>query len=111
MDVKTLNDKFRKTLLGGKVMLTRGVFSKGQKAINEILDSVKTFNDFNHGNDPYNEHDYGSFLYDGEKIMWKIDYYDRDLRCCSDDPADITKTIRVMTVMLAEEKKKNTYCF
>ena len=29
MDIKILNDKFRKTLLGGKVMLTRGVFSKG----------------------------------------------------------------------------------
>ena len=103
MDVKTLNDKFRKTLLGGKVMLTRGVFSKGQKAINEILDSVKMFNDFNQGNDPYNEHNYGSFEYDGERIMWKIDYYDRDLRYYSDDPTDITKTIRVMTVMLAKE--------
>lgn len=103
MDIQTLNDNFRKSLLGGKVMLTRGVFSKGQKAINKILDSVKMFNDFNHGNDPYNEHDYGSFEYDGEKIMWKIDYYDRDLRYYSNDPADITKTIRVMTVMLAEE--------
>ena len=103
MDIKVLNDKFRKTLLGGKVMLTRGVFSKGQKAINEILDSVKMFNDFNYENDPYNEHDYGSFEYDGEKIMWKIDYYDRNLQYCSDDPTDITKTIRVMTVMLAEE--------
>ena len=68
MDIKTLNDKFRKTLLGGKVMLTRGIFSKGQKAINEILDSVKMFNDFNHGNDPYNEHDYGSFEYNGQRI-------------------------------------------
>ena len=103
MDVKTLNDKFRKTLLGGKVMLTRGVFSKGQKAINEILDSVKTFNNFNKNNDPYNEHDYGSFEYYGEKIMWKIDYYDRNLQYYSENPADITKTIRVMTVMLAEE--------
>ena len=103
MDIKTLNDKFRKTLLGGKVMLTRGIYSKGQACINVILDSVKTFNNFNENNDPYNEHDYGSFLYDGQKIMWKIDYYDRDLRYCSDDPADITKTIRVMTVMLAEE--------
>ena len=103
MDVKTLNDKFRKTLLGGKVMLTRGVYSKGQACINEILDNVKMFNDFNHGNDPYNEHDYGSFEYDGEKIMWKIDYYDRNLQYYSDNPADITKTVRVMTVMLAEE--------
>ena len=35
--------------------------------------------------------------------MWKIDYYDRDLCYYSNDPTDITKTIRVMTVMLAEE--------
>ena len=103
MDIKTLNDKFRKTLLGGKVMLTRGIYSKGQAVINEILNGVKTFNNFNENNDPYNEHDYGSFEYDGEKIMWKIDYYDRDLHYYSNDPTDITKTIRVMTVMLAEE--------
>ena len=103
MDIKVLNDKFRKTLLGGKVMLTRGIYSKGQAVINEILNSVKTFNNFNENNDPYNEHDYGSFVYNGQKIMWKIDYYDRNLQYYSDNPADINKTIRVMTVMLAEE--------
>lgn len=103
MDIRILNDNFRKTLLGGKVMLTRGIYSKGQAVINEILNSVKTFNNFNENNDPYNEHDYGSFEYNGQKIMWKIDYYDRNLRFLSDDPADISKTIRVMTVMLAEE--------
>jgi hypothetical protein len=68
MDIKTLNDKFRKTLLGGKVMLTRGIYSKGQACINEILDSVKTFNNFNENNDPYNEHDYGSFEYDAADL-------------------------------------------
>lgn len=100
MDIQTLNDKFRKTLLDGKVMLTRGVLSLGQKAINEILQGVKTFNS---KNDPYNEHDYGSFIYYGEKIMWKIDYYDRNLQFFSDDPSDVIKTIRVIIVMLAEE--------
>lgn len=84
-------------------MLTRGIYSKGRFAINDILNSVKTFNNFNSKNDPYNEHDYGSFEYDGKKIMWKIDYYDRDLCYYSENPADITKTIRIMTVMLAEE--------
>ena len=103
MDIQTLNDNFRKSLLGGKVMLTRGIYSKGQTVINEILNGVKTFNNFNKQNDPYNEHDYGSFEYDGEKIMWKIDYYDRNLQYYSENPADITKTVRVMTVMLAEE--------
>lgn len=43
MDIMTLNDNFRKSLLGGKVMLTRGIYSKGQTVINEILNSVKTF--------------------------------------------------------------------
>ena len=99
----TLNDNFRKSLLGGKVMLTRGIYTKCQAVINDILNSVKTFNNFNKSNDPYNEHDYGSFEYDGQKIMWKIDYYDRNLQYYSENPADVSKTIRVMTVMLAEE--------
>ncbi len=50
-------------------MLTRGIYSKGQAVINDILNSVKIFNNFNENNDPYNEHDYGSFEYDGQKIM------------------------------------------
>ena len=103
MDIKTLNDDFRKSLLGGKVMLTRGIFSRGQKAINDILHSVKTFDNFTTDNDPYNEHDYGSFEYAGQKIMWKIDYYDKDLCYHSDGPTDVSQTIRVMTIMLAEE--------
>ena len=103
MDIKILNDSFRKHLLGGKVMLTKGIYSKGQKAINEILYRVKTFDNFTMGNDPYNEHDYGSFEYAGQRIIWKIDYYDKDLRYFSDSPEDVSKTIRVMTVMLAEE--------
>lgn len=84
-------------------MLVRGIYSKGQAVINDILNSVKTFNNFNENNDPYNEHDYGSFVYNGQKIMWKIDYYDRNLQYYSENPEDVNKTIRVMTVMLAEE--------
>lgn len=84
-------------------MLTKGIYSKGQKAINEILHRVRTFDNFNWWNDPYNEHDYGSFEYAGQKIIWKIDYYDKDLCYYSNDPEDVSKTIRVMTVMLAEE--------
>lgn len=103
MDIQTLNDNFWKSLLCGRVMLTRGIYSKGQACINEILQAVRTFNNFNKHNDPYNENDYGSFEYGGEKIMWKIDYYDRNLQYYSENPADINKTIRVMTVMLAEE--------
>ena len=37
------------------------------------------------------------------KIIWKIDYYDKEYEYASEDPADITKTNRVLTVMLADE--------
>jgi len=65
---------------------------------------VIAFDDFNADNDPHREHDFGSFELDGEKLFWKIDYYstdDPDLG--SEDPSDLTKTLRVLTVMLAEE--------
>jgi hypothetical protein len=36
-------------------------------------------------------------------IVWKIEYYDRELKSGSPDPADESVTTRVLTVMLAEE--------
>ena len=55
-------------------------------------------------NDPYNEHDFGAFSQEGVgKIFWKIDYYDAAMKYGSEDPADPTKTTRVLTIMLASE--------
>jgi hypothetical protein len=36
-------------------------------------------------------------------IMFKIDYFDRDLSMHSHDPADPSVTQRIITIMLAEE--------
>ncbi len=36
-------------------------------------------------------------------FFWKIDYYDQDYSTGSEDPADATKTGRLLTLMLAEE--------
>jgi len=69
----------------------------------EIMRRVHTFVAFTPDNDPYCEHDFGSFDYAGKTIFWKIDLYDRDLKFGSPDPADETVTTRVLTVMLAEE--------
>ena len=102
-DIKTLNDNFRKTFTGGRVMLTLGINTKPSNEIAEIIRKVKQFNNFTTANDPYEEHDFGSFDYKGQRIFWKIDYYDRNLQYLSEDPADMSKTIRVMTIMLAEE--------
>lgn len=102
-DIKTLNDNFRKTFIGGRVMLTAGIRAKTQDEIAEILEKVRSFDNFTTANDPYGEHDFGSFDYKGQKIFFKIDYYDKNLQYLSENPADDSKTIRTLTIMLAED--------
>ena len=99
-DIKTLNDNFRKTFIGGRVMLTSGIRAKTQDEIAEILEKVRSFDNFTTANDPYGEHDFGSFDYKGQKIFWKIDYYDLNYEYMSENPADPTITNRVLTIML-----------
>ena len=71
--------------------------------IARILAKVRNFNNFTKDNDPYGEHDFGSFDYNGEKIYWKIDYYDKSYCYLSENPANLDITNRVLTVMLADE--------
>ena len=102
-DIATLNDKFRKSFIGGRVMLTAGINALPADDVAVILSRVRNFNDFTTANDPYKQHDMASFEYKGQRIFWKIDYYDRNLQYLSEDPADTSKTIRVLTILLAEE--------
>ena len=102
-DIKSLNDNFRKSFNGGNVLLTTGINAKRQEEIAEILNQVRCFNNFTKANDPYNEHDFGSFDYNGEKIYWKIDYYDKDYCYLSDYPINPVISNRGLTVMLADE--------
>ena len=66
--------------------------------------TIAVFDDFCHANDPYEEHDFGSFEADGHTIFFKIDYFDNStLTVHSLDPSDPAVTKRVITIMLAEE--------
>ncbi len=58
---------------------------------------------FTPDNDPFGEHDFGAFEQNGERIVWKIDYYDLAMEFGSPDPADPYQTTRVLTIMLAGE--------
>lgn len=102
-DIKTLNDNFRKTFTGGQVLLTAGINAKPTDDVANILSMVRGFNKFTPDNDPYGEHDFGSFGYKGDKIFWKIDYYDLNNQYLSANPTDPNITNRVLIIMLAEE--------
>ena len=101
--IRQLNDAFRRTFIGGDIMLTLGIRMKSEKEVADILERVRTFNDFNKGIDPYFEHDLIAFSYKGEKVYAKIDYYDKQNKMMSKNPADPSITNRVMTIMLADE--------
>ena len=101
--IRDLNDAFRRTLRGGRVFFTEGVSALGPVFAHQALAHVRAFSAFTAGNDPYGEHDFGSFTLHGEKLFWKIDCYDREYRFGSDDPSDPAQTRRVLTVMLASE--------
>ena len=64
---------------------------------------VAEFSDFTEHNDPHGEHDFGAFEFYGHKCFWKLDLYDADYSMGSDDPSDLSKTRRVLTIMLAKE--------
>ena len=84
-------------------MLTSGVQAKGPIFVLSVVNAVRAFDAFASDNDPHGEHDFGAFEICGERLFWKIDYYDRDLRYGSPDAADPAVTRRVLTVMLASE--------
>ncbi len=100
-DIKELNDTARQTFQGCRVMITRGVAALD--TVDAVLAAVRNYSDFNSSNDPYGEHDFGSFAMAGERLFWKFDYYDTDMQMASLDPADDTRTVRVLLIMLAEE--------
>ena len=101
--IRDLNDDFRRSLKGGRVMMTPGVEALRVETIRRLFMRVKNFDAFGPDNDPYGEHDFGAFDHDGDKFFWKIEYFDPTLTYGSDNPADPERTRRVLTLMLASE--------
>ena len=92
--IRALNDELRQHLTGGIAVMTPGIAALGLEAVDRIIKTIAVFDDFCHANDPYEEHDFGSFEADGHTIFFKIDYFDKDLKYHSPDPADPTLTER-----------------
>jgi hypothetical protein len=101
--IAELNDRFRQTYWGGKVMTTCGVNELSEDITARLFRAVSEFDKFNWRNDPHGEHDFGKVVIDGQKFFWKIDYYNNTMDAGSEDPANPDVTTRVLTIMLASE--------
>lgn len=81
-----------------RLMLTQGIRAEfSDEDIPEILMQIKNTDKFDDGDDPWKEHDFGSFVFKDERIYWKFDYY------CNAFETFKENGTRVLTVMLASE--------
>jgi len=101
--IRVLNDNFRTTFVGGRILTTAGVAELSVDTKARLLLAVQSFNDFSKDNDPHGEHDFGAIELEGERYFFKLDYYTPDLTAGSEDPADPEMTTRVLTIMRADE--------
>lgn len=112
--IRELNDELRikrRTTLG-LIMLTKEVrdFVRNDQTISPhnwlersqiLLDALAEFDSFTPDNDPYGEHDGGTFTLWDREICFKIDYFDLSLLFHSEDPANPAKTRRILTIGFA----------
>ena len=98
-----LNDMFRKNLpfysLMGQVVTTSSISLLPQNDKNRIYKRVMEYKDFNEKVDPHGERDFGTFKQNADTIFWKIDYYDKNMKYGSENPADTKTTKRILTIM------------
>jgi Protein of unknown function (DUF3768) len=116
--IARLNDFARKAMgVACTVFVTPGFRALDAADQHRVRELIETYDAFATDNDPHGERDFGAIYQcaDGrwtttclaggeqERVFWKLDYYDPDLKYGSDDPSDPHKTRRVLTIMLAEE--------
>ena len=118
--IARLNDMARQALgIACTAIATVGFRSLPESDQSQVRELIETYDAFDEDNDPHGEHDFGCVyqLADGrwtterprlrdderERVFWKLDYYDRDLRFGSGDAANPAVTRRVLTIMLADE--------
>lgn len=102
--IRRLNDEARRGEgINIAVVITPGVQGLGHDNIASAVAAISKFDDFSVDNDPYHEHDFGAITLSGEKLFWKIDYFDLQLKWHSPDKANPAVTQRVLTIMLASE--------
>lgn len=103
--IQAQNDALRQNFVGGRVLMTNGIQALGDEIAARVIAAVQAFEAFNQDNDPFCLHDCALLNVEGvdEKVMFKVDAYDRALTYGSPDEADPKVTTRVLTILLASE--------
>lgn len=112
--IASQNDQFRREVLAnlrhaeaassqisGKAVLSPGVEALPDAIRDLAVFQTATFETFTADYDPNGEHDFGCFLLEDHIVYWQIQYLDRDGKCHSRPPTNISS--RLMTIMLADE--------
>lgn len=110
--IRELNDALREEGKGGQIIMVatlaeriRSMSPIGAALLQmELTQRLINYDAFEEGDNPYGERDFGHFVMsDGQKIFWKIDYYDLAEENGSPDPSDPSCTVRIMSVFHAED--------
>ena len=118
--IARLNDLARSAMgVACTAVATVGFRSLSTSDQSRVRELIETYDAFDEDSDPHGERDFGCVyqLGDGqwtterprvrddesERVLWKLDYYDRDLRFGSEDPANPAVTRRELTIVLADE--------
>ena len=101
--LRTCTDPILRLVINGQLVITRGIHDRGDDFFKRAIAAVRAFDDFNADNDPHGEHDMAFLDVEGERIFFKVDYYDSAMQYHSPDPADAGVTRRVLTIGLASD--------
>lgn len=105
VSIRALNDRLRTRGIGGKVVAVGELAhiedeDYRQRVLTAVRMQIIVTGD---KDDPYSEHDFGQVVVDGQKFLWKIDYYDLDYKYASEAPEHEELTLRVLSIMFASD--------
>ena len=103
--IAVLNDYLRMTfnLTVGHAVISRGINALPKEDRDGLVQAVKAAHIFPPESYPLGHHDLGQVFYGDHEAVWRMEYYDRECRNKSEDPADLAKTYRVLRIMLPQE--------
>jgi|SRR6478609_4597353 len=101
--IAVLNDRFRQSFKGGRLIIGDKVRALSQSDQESLFRAIQIFNDFDGENDPYKEHDFGCVWLHNQRYYFQILCYDLQLVARSANPHKITHSRRVLILTHLDE--------